>query len=125
MGIERMADDLENKAVINQKEICIRHEADFLLSPFNSMVGVALDTFVELKIPVNGLRHTIENESMCGWYIWAGEYSTSSDFFKPIHVSHLLEIYPKVINYLGLAPGWRFLFDDKYEDVWYDENILL
>ncbi|HEY4324361.1 MAG TPA: hypothetical protein VGN20_10250 [Mucilaginibacter sp.] len=41
-----------------------------------------------------------------------------------MHISHLLDIYPTAIDYLGLAPGWRFLIDEEYEDVWYDSNLL-
>ena len=29
------------------------------------------------------------------------------------------------LPYLGLAPGWRFLIAPGYEDVWYDEKLLL
>jgi len=29
-----------------------------------------------------------------------------------------------IIKYLGLSPGWKFLSDGEYEDVWYDENLL-
>jgi hypothetical protein len=28
-------------------------------------------------------------------------------------------------KYLGLAPGWRFLIAPGYEDVWFDEILLL
>jgi hypothetical protein len=117
--------DLEIQALILQKEVCIKYGADFLMSPFDSIIGVALDTFSDSKITINGLRHSIEKENVSNWYIWSGEYSSTDDFFKPIHVKHLLEICPKAIDYLGLAPGWRFLFDSMYEDVWYDENLLL
>jgi hypothetical protein len=30
-----------------------------------------------------------------------------------------------VIQYLGMEQGWRFLFADGYEDVWYDAGLLL
>ena len=51
--------------------------------------------------------------------------STFVEFnIKPMHIYHLLELCPKAIKYLGLAPGWRFLFDNTYEDVWYDQSLL-
>ena len=58
------------------------------------------------------------------WYIWAGEYSSESDFFVPLHVDHLIDWCPIVIKYLALAPGWRFLLTDDYEDVWLDDSLL-
>lgn len=88
------------------------------------LIGVALKSFDNGQMPVNGLRHPVQNEQSVNWYIWAGEYSDAQDFFSPVHVSHLLQICPKAISYLGLPPGWRFLFDDHYEDVWYDESLL-
>lgn len=60
-----------------------------------------------------------------GWYIWAGEeFSTDPDFFVPLHVKHLNEWCPVVLKYLSLAPGWRFLVTNDYEDVWQDKSLL-
>jgi len=61
---------------------------------------------------------------MNGWYIWSGEWSNSDDFFKPIHVEHLIEKRPDILKYLGLDIGFRFQIDNKgYEDVWYDVKL--
>lgn len=74
--------------------------------------------------PINGLRHLPEGDTT-GWYIWAGEKMESDDdFFKPLHVEHLLDWCPDIKKYLGLPPGWRFLVAGDYEDVWYDESLL-
>jgi len=114
----------EMSFIVDQKKICAKYGSEFFLSPFDSIVGIALQTFDKSMLPINGLRHSINNKTTTGWYVWVGEYSLAEDFFQPIHTEHLLEIYPKIINYLGLSPGWRFLFDDKYEDVWFDEKLL-
>ena len=116
--------NIEQELVDMQKIICEKYGAKFLASPFDKLVGVALESFDKFKMPINGLRHPIEHELSVSWYVWSGEYSEADDFFKPVHVRHLLEICPKALYYLGLAPGWRFLFDNKYEDVWYDESLL-
>ncbi len=47
--------------------------------------------------------------------------NTKSRFFVPMHVEHLEQICPLILKYLGLAPGWRFLIDEDYEDVWEDQ----
>jgi len=76
--------------------------------------------------PVNGLRHP-KHGIIDGWYLWSGaEISQDDDeFFKPLHVSHLMTNRPLVLKYLGLPPGWRFQIDDDgYEDVWFDETLL-
>ncbi len=117
-------DSIESEFISRQRKICKKYEAGFLEAPFNKLIGVALETIDKFEMPINGLRHPIENGQSASWYIWAGEYSEAPDFFKPVHIGHLLQICPKAINYLGLAPGWRFLFDNKFEDVWYDENLL-
>ena len=45
--------------------------------------------------------------------IWAGgELSSAPDFFRPLHVEHLISWAPAVLPYLGLPPGWRFLACD-------------
>ena len=61
---------------------------------------------------------------MNGWYIWSGEFSDADDFFKPMDFECLIESYPKILKYLSLDVGFRFLKDKKgYEDVWFDEKL--
>lgn len=117
-------DKLEKEFILKQQEICKKYEAEYVASPFDKIIGVAIASLEKFEMPINGLRHPKQTEHSENWYIWAGKYSEADDFFKPVHVYHLLELCPKAINYLGLAPGWRFLFDNKYEDVWYDSNLL-
>lgn len=122
--MEKQEHDVEKSFIEKQINICHKYNAEYLACPFDKLIGVALKSFDDFKMPINGLRHPIQSEQSSNWYIWAGEYSEADDFFQPIHISHLLEICPKALKYLGLAPGWRFLFDNQYEDVWYDENLL-
>jgi hypothetical protein len=74
--------------------------------------------------PVQGIRH-LPSEGTSGWYVWAGAYSDAPDFFEPRHARHLLEARPEVAGYLGLPPGWGFIIAPNYEDVWYDEKLLV
>ena len=118
--------ELETEANRFQKEICVKYGADFFASPLDSIIGIAIETFEAPVNPINGLRHPIQQVGCSNWYLWAGDYSDADDFFKPMHVKHLFEICPKALLYLGLPPGWRFLFDsNNYEDVWYDEKLLM
>ena len=106
-----------------QRRTCEKYGADFAESPQDSKVGIAANVRDGLK-PINGLRHPPEGDTT-GWYIWAGEdLSQDPDFFRPLHVRHLDEWCPAVKKYLGLAPGWRFLIANDYEDVWFDESLL-
>ncbi len=117
---------MEDEFIKKQEEICERYEALYLASPFDTIIGVAIDTLEDKsRMPIHGLRLPIASNGLATWYIYAGEYSDADDFYKPIHIGHLLELCPQVLQYLGLPPGWRFLIDDKgYEDVWYDEKVL-
>jgi hypothetical protein len=102
-----------------QKLVCEKYGAVFYESPQLLKVGISRNV-KEGVWPINGLRHQLDGGTT-GWYIWAGEkYSTDPDFFVPLHVEHLKEWCPVVLKYLGLAPGWRFLLADNYEDVWQD-----
>ena len=53
-----------------------------------------------------------------------GSFHSAPDFFQPLHVEHLFERYPRLLPYLALPPGWRFLLADGYEDVWQDDSLL-
>lgn len=104
-----------------QKLICEKYNSEW--KPFNKKQFVGISENYNLE-PINGLRHSSE-KGTSGWYIWFGEYSENKDFFKPICAEHLLEIYPKIIDYLGLEPGFRFLINKNgYEDVWFDDKLL-
>lgn len=86
------------------------------------MVGLALSTLG--KSPINGLRHNAVGDTS-GWYIWCGEeFSSSPDFFSPLHAKHLNDRIPEITELLGLAPGYRFLKAGEYLDIWFDEALL-
>ena len=113
-----MANTLENK----QREICTRFGATFYKCDCNLKVGISRNVKDGVK-PINGLRIKPDGDTN-GWYIWAGEWSDADDFFVPLHGNHLEEWVPLVLPYLGLEPGWRFLIDENYEDVWQDIELL-
>ncbi len=106
-----------------QLDICEKYNADFFPAKQDEKIGIADNVFSGI-LPINGLRHYPENGTT-GWYIYAGEEMSKEDnYFKPLHVFHLKEKFPQLLDYLGLPPGWRFLIADDYEDVWFDENLL-
>ena len=105
-----------------QREVCARFRADFFDTPEESTLGIALPTIGSIRL--NGLRHR-PDRGTSGWFVWGGEtLSDDPAFFEPMHVSHLNRECPKVLPYLGLPPGWRFLLAPGYEDVWFDESLL-
>lgn len=88
----------------------------------NTKVGIALGSLG--KGIIHGLRHPV-TEDTNGWYIWCGELSTAEDFFSPLHVKHLVDYLPAVMEYLDLPPGYRFLIDSNdFKDVWFDNALL-
>ncbi|HEY1089937.1 MAG TPA: hypothetical protein VGE47_02495 [Burkholderiaceae bacterium] len=89
----------------------------------HSKLGLAFSTIG--KLPINGVRHE-PTEGTSGWYIWCGvDLSEDPEFFAPLHIEHLAEYMPEVIEYLNLPPGYRFLIDgNNYEDVWFDPALL-
>ncbi|MCB9018697.1 MAG: hypothetical protein H6546_00015 [Chitinophagales bacterium] len=104
-----------------QKDVCKKFDVIPFPSKSGEKLGIAIETIG--KLPINGLRHPPENGT-CGWYIWCGEeMSEDSEFFKPLHVSHIKEYLPEVEQYLSLPPGYRFLVAGDYEDVWYDSEL--
>ena len=114
-----MTDEL---IVASQKAFCIEHAVEYAASLPESKLGFALSTAG--KIPINGLRHPAVGETN-GWYIWCGEnFSNDAEFFKPLHASHFYEDYPEIARFLGLPPGFRFLFTSNGLDVWFDESLL-
>jgi hypothetical protein len=106
-----------------QKEVCSRFGAPYAGCALNLKVGISRNVKDGVR-PLNGLRIKPEGDT-CGWYIWAGEkFSEESNFFVPLHASHLQEWAPLVLPYLGLPPGWRLLITEQYEDVWEDPQLL-
>src|SRR6266481_1716416 len=61
-----------------QANICKQYGQQFLACPIDSILGVAVQTLGNQ--PLHGLRHKPKADTN-GWYIWAGEYSSASDFF--------------------------------------------
>ena len=106
-----------------QQEICQKFGAPCLPIENDLKVGIS-KKFNAHQFPINGLRHPPKGDAT-GWYIWSGEeYSTNADFFVPLHAMHLNDSCQEIVKFLGLAPGWRFLFAPGQEDVWFDAKLL-
>lgn len=105
-----------------QRNLCERYGAGFTALEETYKVGVS-DSALRGELPLHGLRHWPESGTT-GWFISAGEWSDAPDFFKPLHLYHLVEDYPSVVPFLGLPPGWRFMVAPGHEDVWSDSGLL-
>jgi hypothetical protein len=107
-----------------QETVCNKYGTSFYGVDNSLKLGISRN-FKERLLPINGLRIKPEGDTV-GWYIWIGEeLSNAPDFFLPLHVEHIKEWVPEIEKYLGLPPGWRFLLAGDYEDVWFDEELLL
>ncbi len=124
--LQTNVDELEehnnwNIHIEKQKKICAKYKSKWKPISRNLKIGISEKLNLE---KLNGLRLTTEKGKVC-WYIWSGEYSADENFFKPICAEHFLQRKPKIIQYLGLDDGFRFLITESgYEDVWFDENLL-
>ena len=103
------------------ERICARYGV--VAEPPDPASKLGLSRLARTEVPIYGARHRVEGGT-CGWYIWAGEWSDDVDFFEPTHVLHLAETCPLALGFLGLPPGWRFLSDGEYHDVWFDPSLL-
>lgn len=81
------------------------------LSPLKSddIIGFAVDS-LSSEGPFHGLRH-LTTSSTSGWYIWKGDYSEDSDVFSPICFQDAKPYLQKIIHFLEMPSGWRFLTD--------------
>src|SRR5437667_11039406 len=106
-----------------QLEICRKYGVEYQHVDLGLKLGVS-DSLFSGILPFNGLRHPQVDDSS-GWYLRAGkEIDEAEDFFKPLHLYHLLERCPGLVKYLALPAGWRFLVARDYEDVWFDPKLL-
>ena len=109
--------------MIERRTVCERIKVKPEKPHPNSVVGLAIETIGQGVI--SGLRHPITYNSN-GWYIWCGEYSNDKDFFSPVCIEHINDyLESRILEYLDLPPGYRFLIDEhEYEDIWFDEKLL-
>lgn len=88
-----------------QKAICKKLNLNWTPVNINSMIAFNDSLLLDTK-PIDELRHP-STQSIAGWYLWsAGDIPQEDDeFFKPVHVLHLLQDRPIVLKYLGLPAG--------------------
>jgi hypothetical protein len=84
-------------------------------------LAVAVDSLS--KLPLNALRYAASGDQ-CGWFVWGGDMSDSTNFFSPMCWEHLQERSPQLAPYLSLGPGWRILLAPNQVDVWFDDALL-
>ena len=107
-----------------QIEVCKAVGAEVRSCRPREKVGISKSA-LDGELPLNGLRHPAENGAT-GWFIWGSEkFLEDDDFFSPLCAEHLETQCPLALKFLSLPPGWRFLTDGPYEDVWFDGNLLI
>jgi hypothetical protein len=99
-----------------QEALCARVGVALDFVDGQEKLGAARSLFGQ-SWPIKGLRY-LRADDTCGWYLWAGEYSDSPDFFQPQHARHIFEARPEAIAYLGLPSGWGFVIAPGYDDLW-------
>ncbi len=110
-----------NVHIEKQKEICGKYGSNW--KPINKTLNIGISENLDLGT-LNGLRHRTKKGEVC-WFIWSGEYSEDDNFFQTICAEHLMQRKPKLIDYLGLDVGFRFIISENgYEAVWFDEKLL-
>ena len=110
-------------SIAEQRALCERLGLPWVAAPAHAKVGIAHNVRLGIQ-PLHDLRHPPQGDTT-GWYIWAGEEpSADPSFFEAMHVVHLGEYCPLALRFLGLPPGWRFLTDGEYEDIWEDPTLL-
>jgi hypothetical protein len=82
-----------------------------LLALADSIMGFADPTLG--RHPIHGLRHTPEGNTN-GWYVWAGEYSSATDFFLNLHIAHTFEKTTEALKSFDLSRDCRFLLAKDY-----------
>ncbi|MDP2656448.1 MAG: hypothetical protein Q8P11_02690 [bacterium] len=111
-----------NDIYYEQHQVCLLYGAQCLEVSDDLIVGVSEGVRKGI-LPIHGLRYMYK-DSMAGWFLWTGEWKDDVNFFQPLHVRHLHETAPALVKYLGLAPGWRFLWTPKKDEVWFDTSLL-
>ncbi len=107
----------------SQEQICAHFGVEACEALDGEKVGIS-ETALNGLMPLNGLRHP-PTTGVSGWYFWGGEeFSEADDFFKPLHLAHLEKNCELCLKFLLLPPGWRFLTDGTYQDVWFDPALL-
>lgn len=102
-----------------QRKLCEKYGVMFSPCAPEDRAGVAVATLQQE--PIYGVRKKNPDGSS-SWYVWGGPHSPSSDFYQPLCASHLLELLPFAVPYLGLPPDYKFIIDHSgYEDVWKEE----
>lgn len=103
-----------------QRKVCEKYGECFYSCAPEDRAGVAVET-LQFE-PIYGVRKKNPDGSS-SWYVWGGPHSSAPDFYQPLCASHLLELLPLAVPYLGLPPGYKFILDRSgYEDVWKDEE---
>ena len=107
---------------LTQRELCTRFNVEFMPPERGTTLGFAVTS--RDKKPVYGIRH-LPHMNTNGWYVWCGDKTDDSSFFQALHPIHLVERCPTALRFLALPPGYGFITDGDYIDVWYDKRFLV
>jgi hypothetical protein len=112
-----MIDENFESEYVRWRAICKKY--NFSVEPPEPMVALALGSLGQS--PIYGTRIALPEHGTVSWFFHCGKHSDSADFYQPVHIDHLRQVLPLVMDYLGLPYGVKIILDDQgYEDVWMD-----
>lgn len=113
---------MADEQLVGPVEVCLSAGVEPQPSAPTDKLGLSRSARTEA--PIHGLR-VRPTPGTSGWYVWAGEMSEDESFFEPSHICHVPSVCPLALPFLSLPPGWRFLTDGVYVDVWFDPGLEL
>jgi len=104
---------------LEQTNMCEAEGANFVTTPFGSLIAISAGVLIGR--PVHAVRYP-SMEPNSGWWIFADDYDGDLASMKPTHCFHVQKMQPKIVQFLGLSPGYCFDLR-KEQRVWFEEAV--
>lgn len=103
-----------------QGDVCRATCSRYVMTKLDDRLVASPDVIAGKACSIEGVRYPF-NAPNSGWWLFGSDFSGDVMSMKNVHVGHAVLLYPNVVRYFGMEPGFCFKSGDE-EKTWFEEE---
>jgi hypothetical protein len=107
----------------DQRYVCAANHSEHTPAKLIDRLVASPDVFDQTATTIEGVRYPFDAPNS-GWWLFGSGFAGDMASMKNVHVGHVVQAYPEIVECLGLEPGFCFKSGGDRR-VWFDQEAAM